>query len=105
MGQAYEFKCSNCEYSVTTSGKLDWGFLAVVNTYVCSDCKEVVDVQVGEYGKVIQPEDLNEEQKKEFYRCPECRGKNIILWDSLKYLCPICGGKMIKDEFSHICWD
>jgi hypothetical protein len=64
----------------------------------------VVDVQVGEYGKVIQLEDLDDEQKKEFYRCPECKGKKITLWDSLQNLCQKCGGRMNKSDYPIINW-
>jgi len=47
MGTAYTFKCNKCDYEVLTSGGLDLGMIAVVDTYISKSCKEIVDVGIG----------------------------------------------------------
>lgn len=106
MGSRYQFKCTKCDYTAHSSGNRDCGFFAVVQPYICNDCKEVIDVQIGEFGKVIPPEKLNEEQKKDYYRCYDCKGTNLTLWDPHNRLCPKCGGKMKKDSDEPVLlWD
>ena len=106
MGSRYLFKCTNCDYTVESSGEKDWGKFAVVQPYICNDCREVIDVQVGEYGEVIPPEKLNEEQKKDYYRCDECSGTNLTLWNPKDRRCPKCGGEMQQDSDEPVLlWD
>jgi predicted SprT family Zn-dependent metalloprotease len=51
METSFTYKCNKCSYEVLTSGKLDSGMLAVVDTYICKACNEIVDVCIGEHGK------------------------------------------------------
>ncbi len=98
MGARFTFKCTKCNYTVESSGDKDCGMFAVVQPYICNDCRVVIDVQIGEYGKVIPPEKLDEEQKKSYYRCYECNGINLTLWSSKCRKCPKCGGRMQQDS-------
>jgi DNA-directed RNA polymerase subunit RPC12/RpoP len=105
MGQSYTFKCTKCDYEVESSGKKDWGMIAVVEPYICNDCREVRDVRIGEYGKEIFPEDLSKGQEKDYYRCHHCGGKNITKWNTQTKPCPKCGSRMKKDPSTIIYWD
>ena len=63
MGSHYIFKCKKCAHEVESSGKLDYGFFAVVKPFICDNCKDVFDVQIGEVGQVIPEKLLSEMQK------------------------------------------
>ena len=112
MGTSYNYKCDKCNYSVQTSGGFDFGMLAVTDTYICTQCKEIVDVSVGVYGEKLS---LEESQKKQielqlqmdFYKCPKCGSyKHLILWDTKKKPCPKCKGRLKKDDFGvEVMWD
>ena len=105
MGQWYTFKCSKCDYEVRSSGEKDCGMLAVVEPYICNDCRKITDVQIGEIGMVISPELLNADQEKDYYRCHHCGGKNITKWNTQTKPCPKCGSRMKKDLSTIISWD
>lgn len=105
MGQIYRYKCTNCNYEVETSGKKDFGMIAVVRPYICNDCKIITDVLIGETGKVFNKGKLTNDQK-DFYKCSNCKGENIIVWNNKKKPCPKCGNKMKKDpKKPMIMWD
>jgi len=105
MGQSYTFKCYKCAYYKESSGKLDCGFLAVVEPYICNDCHELTDVLVGEHGEKFPIQTLTKEKLKEFYNCGECKSKNIAIWDTRKKPCPKCGSRMKKDPKTILLWD
>jgi len=111
MGTQYMFKCIKCGYQVTSSGGKDYGMLAVVDTYICQSCKEIVDVCVGEYGETYNKEDLPAKKMSgfdlDFYKCPICHSdKNLVRWNKTKRPCPKCDGMMGKDANGIIMmWD
>lgn len=112
MGTSYTFKCNKCNYSVQTSGKLDYGMLAVTNTYICNSCKEIVDVLVGLRGEIFLKEKIKKKEYQEeiydfkFYSCPLCGADTLTKWDARSKPCPKCDGKMRKDENGGmILWD
>ena len=113
MGQSRTYKCNQCGYSVLTSGGLDYGFVAVTNTYICKSCKEVVDVTIGKHGKVFKKSEIAAKAKDDFfdmsyYVCPQCEsGKHLIKWSKTKRPCPKCDeGKMDVDpKGDMIMWD
>ena len=111
MGTKYNFKCNKCGYSVVTSGGHDFGMMAVTNTYICKNCKKIVDVIVGEYGVTLTKEAAIDKKKKNeidlnFYSCPECGSdKHLINWDITKRVCPKCDGYMNEDLSVKILWD
>lgn len=77
MGTSYQFLCP-CGYGAIVSGGLDYGFVAVVRTMVCLDCRKVVDVLVGAYGE--EGKTGAPEYDRDIGRCPECGGTNIRSW-------------------------
>ena len=110
MGSLYTYQCHSCEYTVESSGKLDYGFTAVIKPYICTDCKEVCDVLVVEMGHEIPKEILgdfvDEEELEEYYSCPECKGKSLVLWNPSYRKCPKCNGRMTVDKSKGILmWD
>jgi hypothetical protein len=105
MGQKYLYKCSKCDHTLESSGKLDWGMLAVVKPYVCNRCRDVVDVLVGEHGEVIPEDKLVGSQKDEFYCCPKCNNRDLKVWNQINHPCPKCGLKMKKDNSVIVMWD
>ena len=50
MGTTSRFTCDDCGYSASVSGGRDFGFMAVVQTTTCQDCRELVDVLIGHHG-------------------------------------------------------
>jgi hypothetical protein len=43
MGRSYWFECSKCGYRAKVSGRADQGLSFMVQTILCSDCKELYD--------------------------------------------------------------
>ena len=112
MGQKSTYKCSACDYSVMTSAGLDYGMLAVVETHICKNCRIIVDICVGEYGKVFSREELEMHSDKnnpefDYYKCPICGDdKALVKWDKRKRPCPKCDGTMKIDKSAgEILWD
>ncbi len=97
MGRCFEFKCSNpsCGYEATVSGGKDMGFCGEVETMVCLDCKELMDVLTA------AAPDLKAVERK----CDECGGKNLKVFRFGKTVCPKCSGKLDRDEDSMVLWD
>jgi predicted nucleic acid-binding Zn ribbon protein len=96
MGSCFDYKCSNpaCGYEATVSGGKDMGFCGEVETMVCLDCKELMDVLTA------AAPDLKAVERK----CDECGGKNLKVFHSGKTRCPKCGGRLKKGD-DHILWD
>jgi hypothetical protein len=95
-----------------TSGKLDFGMFAVVDTCICRACKAIVDVSIGEMGKVYTKKELAAKLKRsgsdsDFYTCPKCGSdKDLVKWNKRTRPCPKCDGKMIKDKHGPFAlWD
>jgi hypothetical protein len=101
MGSRYLFTCPNCQYSAEVSGGEDYGFVAVVQTMICRDCQELVDVLVGQRGTVGPTGDP--EYDKDLNLCPQCRKENLRPW-STDRPCPRCGTSMDQEEL-RILWD
>lgn len=103
MGERYEFVCGDCGYSATVSGGKDRGFVAFIETMVCTDCKKLVDVLVGEAKEFSGP--LGKSEGEEFGKCPVCSGKNVKPWDAKERSCPKCGKQMHKGDEPVLMWD
>lgn len=113
MGRMCSYECTKCDYAYHGTAGLDFGFVEVLDTFVCMKCNELSDLSVGEYGLVdtalINP--VTSEEKKysrNKLRCKKCRSKVIRLWNSKKKPCPRegCGGKLkIAREGLHFLWD
>lgn len=112
MGTKYTFKCSKCGYEVLTSAGNDYGMRAVIDTYICESCQNVVDVCVGEYGQTYSKEEIIHHKNEsamdiKFFVCPACgSGEQLLKWNKNKRPCPKCQGKMGKDSNGIIVlWD
>ena len=98
MGQAFSYQCTNpdCAYEASISGGKDWGlYSGVVESMVCLDCKELMDVVIAPSPDVkpIEP------------RCDECKGQNLKKFYAGRTRCPKCGSKMKIDPHSRPMWD
>lgn len=111
MGTSFTYKCNKCDYQVLTSGQLDFGMIAVVDTFICKSCKAIVDVTVGEYGKVFTKKEvalklIKSENDLDFYCCPDCGSeKKLVKWNNKIRPCPCCDGEMAEDSGDFILWD
>lgn len=102
MGSTYKFECPDCHYSVEVSGRLDYGFFAVVKTMTCTNCQELVDVLVGKNGPVGPTGDPEYDRKLNI--CPDCKGTDVHPWPE-SHPCPRCDGLMTSDGEITVLWD
>ena len=103
MGKIFEYKCGQCEYTASVSGGRGVGMTAVVQTMICLDCKELVDVLIGRFG--IDGPTGDPDFDNDLNLCPECRGSQVRPW-SKKRPCPRCGERMSKPDNGLITlWD
>jgi hypothetical protein len=97
MGACFDYRCSNpsCGYEATVSGGRDMGFCGEVQTMVCLDCKELMNVLTAPapHLKPVKP------------KCDECGGRKLELFVEGKTPCPKCGSRLDKDEDSMKLWD
>ena len=103
MGTKLTLKCNKCGYNAISSAGRDYGLSAITDTYVCRSCRNIVDVYIGENGKVFDMmKDLlgkiESDSGIDFFSCPECgTGTHLESWDIENRSCPRCGGKMKQD--------
>jgi predicted RNA-binding Zn-ribbon protein involved in translation (DUF1610 family) len=102
MGSKFNFACPSCGYSTMVSGQRDVGMVAVVQTMVCEDCQELVDVLIGCYGQDGPMGDPDFD--KDLDLCPECEGQKVTPWAS-QHSCPKCGVGMIREDSPVLMWD
>ena len=83
MAKYYEYKCKDCGYTVNANPKgKDMVMMGDIYSYLCPDCKEIVDV-LYPYG-----------EKPEKIVCPECGSENLMKRKPKTGKCPKCGGDM-----------
>jgi Zn finger protein HypA/HybF involved in hydrogenase expression len=112
MGSKRTYKCIKCDYTVLTSAGKDWGMIAVVDTYICNSCKNIVDVCIDREGETYKRHDILFKNMKNKHRldltCPKCSSKtDLIKWKTRLRPCPKCDdGKMEVDpDGKEILWD
>ena len=88
-------------YRAEVSGGKDYGMVAVVQTMVCNSCSELVDVLIGRAGTEGPTGDPDYD--KDLGVCPQCRGKDLVVWDK-SMPCPKCEGRMTKGQSTSL-WD
>lgn len=95
MGCIKEFICTDCGYSVESSGGRDYGMQCATTTILCEDCKKLYDVTISK-----QPWDT-----ESFHEplCPKVKSHRIRLWN-YPDVCPKCGGEM-KLGMNTTYWD
>ena len=87
MATYFEYKCKDCGHIVNASPKgKDMVMMGEVHHYLCSECKDIVNV-LYPYGK-----------KTEKVECPECGSDKLKKWNPKTGKCPKCGGDMKKTE-------
>lgn len=101
MGQLYRFECPSCGYHAEVSGGKDRGFVALTQTKVCQDCREVVDVLIGKAMDPSAGKDTAIPRTKQ--ECPVCEGHSLKVWRG--NTCPKCGTKMKKGGGAVCLWD
>ena len=102
MGSWFRFTCSKCGYGAEVSGGKDCGMLAVVQTMICQDCAELVDVLIGQCGNEGMTGDADYDEGIGI--CPECNGPNVVVWLNRVRPCPKCDGRMTKGQCIAL-WD
>ena len=65
--------------------------------FITNKDKKLTDVLIGEFGMQFSIKSMSKEQKKEYYCCSSCHGKNITKWNTKTKPCPKCGSSMKKD--------
>lgn len=96
MGNLIKFTCGHCGYSAEVSGGKGYGMNAIVQTMICKNCNELVDILIGlcgRKGKIGDPD----YDKDLVGGCPECCGKDLLTWDESKS-CPKCQGGMTEGD-------
>ncbi len=104
MGSSKEHRCPKCGYNEVISGGRDAGMVVAVETHICRDCRELTDVVTMWYMHDA-PEMVHKEIDPKDFECTECSGKNLVVWDTVKYPCPKCGTKMTSGEGIEMLWD
>jgi hypothetical protein len=126
MGRTYHFECPYCQYRAKVSGGADSGLHCEVQTVVCRDCRELLDVFI----KLRRPADFK--PKIKFPGCfrPEVppvvlrdgSGKSRLVWEKFSPRCPVdakhvveswkdpgrcprCGNFMEKNGLPYRSWD
>ena len=91
MGRTYHFECSHCHYRAKVSGGADSGVHCEVQTVVCRDCRELLDV----FTKVRRRADASPKIKFPAFFRPEI--PPVILRDGSK------GGRLVWHKFKPAC--
>ena len=126
MGRTYLFECPQCQYRAKLSGGADSGVHCEVQTVVCRDCRELIDV----FTKVRRREGASEIIKFPGFFRPEIPpvvlrdGSAVarLVWQKFQLACPAgakhfveawnypgrcprCGNFMEKNGFPTRIWD
>lgn len=104
IDQIRRFKCTACNYQASVYGETDDRYTHVLETVICNNCKEVIEVTVKstrEKEGVELDEDCpfpEMEQVSEEPFCMVCEKNNLSPWNKQ---CPKCDGTM---ALSHLDW-
>lgn len=101
MGTLYSFECPGCGYSAEVSGGRDVGMDTVVQTATCANCRELVDVVIGWWGKDGPSGAPNLDCR--LWRCPICEGMALDPWSDERP-CPQCALSMEQGNMTSM-WD
>jgi hypothetical protein len=126
MGRTYHFECPYCHYRAKVSGGTDSGMHCEVQTVVCRDCRELLDVfvklrrHVGAGEKIKFPAFFRPEIPPVVLRDGSA-GQRLV-WQKFQPSCPVavkhfvepwrdpgrcprCGNFMEKDGLPYRLWD
>ena len=100
----YWFTCPSCGYITKASGARANGLAASVDTMVCRDCDELVDILIDarpRWMEIIDPHWM-----ERLDTCPQCHGRNLEEW-SPAFPCPRCGTTVervkVSQRSTHFC--
>ena len=103
MGTSYDHVCGDCGYKAHVCGERSVGFVAVLETMTCNDCKDLVDVLVDI--RMCRGTGVDPEIEEERGRCPKCKS-DAVSPCVVPMPCPKCGGLVARDENGGVtCWD
>lgn len=100
MGCLVQYDCTNpaCGYTVQFSAGVEEGFLVVVRSMTCLDCRELVDVVIGERRKKFEPDPVDP-------KCPECKSRNLKKFHAGRSRCPKCRSRLKENQEYFGFWD
>jgi hypothetical protein len=125
MGKTYHFECPYCQYRARVSGGADSGQHCEVQTVVCRDCRELLDV----FTRRRSPETPSPSRFPGWFRSEippvilaDQAGKRKLVWESYSPACPLdarhtvepwkdpgrcprCGNFMEKNGLPYRSWD
>ena len=127
MGKTHHFECPHCHYRAKISGGADAGLHCEVQTVVCRDCRELLDVFTrvrrradaptmarqfpGFFRPEIPPATLRSSLAKERLvwhkfplACPVDPKHRVTAWND-PARCPHCGNFMEKNGFPTRLWE
>lgn len=96
MGLSTEIICPACGYYVLTDAGPSGGFRVFTNTYICLNCRSLVDLVTGHRDDENQVRRKDPPNIHEGHSCLNCNGSSFILWDIINKPCPKCGTKMSR---------
>ena len=96
MGDAFEFKCSKCGYTVEACGGTECGMRVTLTTIECLDCRKLADVVTHQFKSVLDSIEIRP-------CCLKSAKHRIRLWKSGDP-CPRCQGAMKKTGLASL-WD
>jgi hypothetical protein len=100
MGRTYQFECPQCHYRARISGGADSGLHCEVQTVVCRDCRELLDV----FTKVRRREGASEAIKFPAFFRPEIPPvilrdasiKAALVWQKFSPACPVAAKHFVE---------
>ena len=100
MGSLVQYDCTNpaCGFSVQFSAGEGEGFRIKVRSMTCLDCRELVDVVIGERGKTFEPDPVESQ-------CPECGSKKLKTFYPGRTRCPKCRSRLKENQQFLGNWD
>jgi DNA-directed RNA polymerase subunit RPC12/RpoP len=105
MGFQKTYKCSKCEYTTLTAGGRTRGFEVITDSFVCNQCKEIVDIVIDNVDEEFIHDWTREAINREIV-CPKCNSLDIKKWDVQSRICPKCNSEMeVKLSGEFIYWD
>lgn len=101
VGRTYHFECPYCHYRARVSGGTDTGIHCEVQTVVCRDCRELVDV----FTCVRRPAEVPARKFPVFFR-PEIPpvilqdgiNRQRLVWQKFRPACPLASKHIVE------CW-
>jgi hypothetical protein len=103
MGNYFDFKCEECDFTAQCSHGRDRGLTAIVQPLYCSKCKVLKNIHIGKY-VVDKTQITGQKIEKIKPICTQCYESSYLqLWDGRT--CPQCRNEPLLMKDAWICWD